>query len=115
MANVEQRSTRRAAREAEVCDVRFRDPDGRQRRKTFDEKGDADRFAATVAADELRGQHVDHSDRTTVVEHARAWAATRLHRRSTAHRVSSLIETHIAGTRLGDRRLSALRPSEVSS
>ncbi len=115
MASVEQRSTRRAGRGAEVHDVRFRDPDARQRRKTFDEKGDADRCAASAAADTLRGQHVDHSDRTTVVEHARAWAATRPHRRSTAHRVASLVENHIAGPRPGDRRLSALRPSEVPS
>lgn len=113
MASVEARLTRRHGREAKVYDVRFRDPDGRQRRKTFAKKGDADRFAATVEADKLRGQYVDHSDRTTVAEYARAWAAARPHRQSTARRVSSLIETHIAGTRLGGRRLAAVRPSEV--
>jgi hypothetical protein len=48
---------------------------GRQRKKTFAKKGDADRFAATVEADKLWGQYVDHSDRTTVAEYARAWAA----------------------------------------
>lgn len=115
MASVEGRLTRRNGRETKVYDVRFRDPDGRQRRKTFHKKGDADRFAATVEADKLRGQYVDHSDRTTVAEYARTWAAARPHRPSTARRVSSLIETHIAGTRLGDRRLSAVRPSEVQA
>ncbi|MGY1711430.1 tyrosine-type recombinase/integrase [Geodermatophilus sp. SYSU D00758] len=115
MASVESRLTRRAGREAKVYDVRFRDPDGRQRRKTFGKKGDADRFAATVEADKLRGQYVDHSHRVTVAEYARTWAAVRPHRPSTARRVSSLIEQHIAGTRLGDRRLSAVRPSEVQA
>lgn len=115
MASVDTRLTRRNGRDVRVYDVRFRDPDGRQRKKTFGKKGDADRFAATVEADKLRGQFVDHSDRTTVAEYARAWAAGRPHRMSTAERVSSFIEVHIAGTRLGDRRLSAVRPSEVQA
>jgi integrase len=115
MASVESRWTRRAGREVKVYDVRFRDPDGRQRKKTFSKKGDADRFAATVEADKLRGQYVDHSDRTTVAEYARAWAEARPHRPTTARRVSGLIEVHIAGTKLGDRRLSAVRPSEVQA
>ncbi|GAA3172767.1 site-specific integrase [Blastococcus jejuensis] len=115
MASVETRPSRRNGREVRVYDVRFRDPDGRQRKKTFGKKGDADRFAATVEADKLRGLYVDHSDRTTVAEYARSWAAARPHRPSSARRVSSLIETHIAGTRLGDRRLAAVRPSEVQA
>jgi integrase len=115
MASVETRRTRRNGREVKAYDVRFRDPDGRQRKRTFTRKGDADRFAATVEADKLRGQYVDHSHRTTVAEYARAWAAARPHRPSTARRVSALIEVHIAGTGLGSRRLSAVRPSEVQA
>ncbi len=115
MASVEARQTRRDGRLVKVYDCRFRDPDGRQRKKTFTKKGDADRFAATVEADKIRGQYVDHSDRTTVGEYARAWAGARPHRPTTARRVSSMIETHLAGTRLGDRRLAAVRPSEVQA
>jgi integrase len=115
VASVESRQSRRNGREVKVYDVRYRDPDGRQRKKTFGRKGDADRFAATVEADKLRGQYVDHSDRTTVAEYARAWAATRPHRPTTARRVSAVIEVHIAGTSLGSRRLSAVRPSEVQA
>src|SRR3954468_17520752 len=115
MASVEARRTRRSGREVRVYDVRFRDPDGRQRRKTFGKKGDADRFAATVEADKLRGHYVDHSDRTTVAEYARAWAAARPHRSSTAARVSSLMERRRGGTRLGEGRLTAVRPSEIQA
>jgi integrase len=115
MASVESRASRRNGRDVKVYDVRFRDPDGRQRKKTFGKKGDADRFAATVEADKLRGQYVDHSGRTTVAEYARSWAAGRPHRASTAERVSSLIEVHIASTRLGARRLVDVRPSEVQA
>jgi integrase len=115
MASVEARLTRRNGREVRVYDTRFRDPDGRQRRKTFRRRGDAERFAALVEADKLRGAYVDSSDRTTVAEYARQWAAARPHRPSTARRVTSLIETHIAGTALGGRRLAAVRPSEVQA
>jgi integrase len=92
-----------------------RDPDGRQRKKTFGKKTEADRFAATVEADKHRGQYIDHADRTTVTEYARAWAAARPHRASTAERVMSLIDVHIAATRLGGRRLADVRPSEVQA
>ncbi len=115
MASVEARLTRRNGREVKVWDVRYRAPDGKQRRETKRTKGEADRRAAIVEADKHRGQWVDHSDRTTVAEYAMAWAAARPHRPTTARRVSSLIEVHIASTRLGDRRLSAVRPSEVQA
>jgi integrase len=115
MASIEPRLTCRDGREVRVYDVRFRDPGGRQRRKTFARKGDASRYAAAVEADKQRGQYVDHSDRTTVAAYARAWAMGRPHRPTTVRRVSGLIEVHIAGTRLGDRRLSAVRPSEVQA
>ncbi len=115
MASVKPRITRRNGREVKVWDVRYRTPDGKQRRETKRTKGEADRRAAEVEVDKTRGQWVDHSDRTTVAEYARAWAAARPHRPTTARRVSSLIETHIAGSRLGDRRLAAVRPSEVQA
>ena len=95
--------------------VNYRDPEGRQRRKTFTKKSDADGFCATVEADKLRGTFIDCSDRTTVSEYARQWAAARSHRSTTARRVTSLIDTHIAGTRLGGRRLASVLPSEVQA
>ena len=64
----------------------------------------------------LRGQYIDPADRTTVIAYAREWAALRVHHRATtARRVSSLIENHIAGTPLGNRRLAAVSPSEVQA
>src|SRR5688572_30045629 len=89
--------------------------DGRERSKTFDRKLDAERFLASVQGDLLRGAYVDVHDRTTVAQYARRWAEARPHRQSTARRVSSLIETHIAGTTLGERRLAAVMPSDVQA
>jgi integrase len=95
--------------------ARWRDDARRQRKRSFTRKVDADRFLAHVEADILRGQYVDPSDRTTVAEYARKWAAGRSHRSTTARRVAGLIETHIAGTPLGNRRLAAVVPSEVQA
>jgi len=95
--------------------ARWRDDARRQRKRSFARKLDADRFLAQVEADIARGQYVDPSDKTTVVEYARKWAAGRAHRPTTARRMSGLIETHIAGTPLGNRRLAVVVPSEVQA
>lgn len=95
--------------------ARWRDDQRRQRKRSFPRKIDADRFLASVEGDLVRGQYVDPSDKTTVIEYARTWAAGRAHRETTARRVSGQIETHIAGTSLGNRRLAAVVPSEVQA
>ena len=52
MASVERRQSPRGVR----YDVRYRDPDGAQRRKSFIRKSDADRFASVVEADKTPRQ-----------------------------------------------------------
>ena len=101
MASVEKRD--RDGRVTWLC--RWRDPTGFQRKKAFAKKADAARFAATVEATKATGSYVDFSDPTTVTEFAWQWAQSRPHRPTTAQRTASLIEHHIAPTRLGGRRL----------
>src|SRR3954452_20479395 len=93
-------------------EARWRDDQGRQRKKAFTKKGDADRYAATVEADKARGTYVEPS-KITVAEYARSWAETRPHRPTTARRTEMMIRLHITGTRLGGRKLADVRPSEV--
>jgi integrase len=95
--------------------ARWLDPDGRERSKTFARRSDAERHLATVEGAKLAGTYVDHTDRTTVTEYARRWAATRPHRPTTAIRVASLIDKHIDGTALGSQRLAAVRPSQMQA
>ena len=95
--------------------ARWRDDTGRQRKRSFRRKIDAQRFVTQMESDMLRGQYVDPFDTTTVLEYARRWAASRIHRPTTARRVESMIDTHIAGTSLGARRLAAVTPSEVQA
>ena len=59
MASVDVRPTRRNGREVKVYDVRFRDPAGRQRKKTFPKRVEADRFTASVETDKTRGAYTD--------------------------------------------------------
>ena len=62
--------------------ARYRDPQGRQRSKTFDRKGDAEKFLATVVTDMGRGDWIDPQlSRVTFKEWADAWWATTVHLR----------------------------------
>jgi integrase len=63
----------------------------------------------------LSGAYVNDTNPVTVGEYARKWAATRPHRQTTATRVESLISKHIEGTTIGDKRLSAVRASEIQA
>jgi integrase len=95
--------------------VRWRDEASKQRKRSFTRKAIAERFDTKIRTDLETGSYVDPSDRTTVVDYARRWVAIRPHRPTTARRMSSLVETHIAGTPLGARRLAAVTPSEVQA
>jgi len=60
--------------------VRYRDPTGRERARSFYKKADADRFAATVETDILRGEWTDpRLSRTSVTEWSQRWLRTKSH------------------------------------
>lgn len=94
--------------------ARWRDDQGRQRKRSFTKKSNADRHAVTVEADKARGTYVEPS-KITVGDYARQWAAARPHRPTTARRTESMIRLHIEGTRLGGRKLAEVRPSEIQA
>lgn len=98
-----------------VWRARYRDQTGREYSKHFARKTDAEHWVTKQTASVLRGDHVDPTNKTTVLEYARTWAAARPHRASTARRTKGLIDNHIAGTPLGARRMGSVRPSEVQA
>jgi integrase len=110
MGHIQKRADRKGKYRA-----RWLDPSGRARSKAFTRRSDAERHLAAVEGAKLTGTYIDHTDRTTLTDYARHWAATRPHRETTARRVASLIDKHIAGTRIGSQRLAAIRPSEVQA
>src|SRR4029450_2864274 len=89
------------------------DPDGRECSKISSRRTDAEDKIKEVEHSKLDGSYIDHKNPITVAQYAKQWSTTRPHRSTTATRVKSLIDNHIAGTRLGGRRLSAVRTSEV--
>lgn len=93
--------------------ARWRDPDGKQRKKTFEKKSLAVAHLAAVQADMARGVYVNADDPTTVTAAAWAWIGRRTVRAGTRKRLESLIRCHIEAVPLGRRRLAAVRTSEV--
>ena len=111
MASVEKRS-----RDGRVTwQARWRDPAGRQRKRTFTRKTDAERYLATVEADKLRGAYLDPAaGRLTFGDYALEWAAIQHHRPSTVDQVERHLRRQVLPV-LGDRPLGAVRPSEVQA
>jgi hypothetical protein len=96
--------------------VRYLDPAGRERGKSFARKTDADRFKATTEADMIRGTYLDpDAGKITLRKYAEHWMATRSWDPSTRETMERLIRLHIIPG-LGHYRLDQLarRPSIIS-
>lgn len=75
MAHIQHRPGRRRP-----WQVRYRDPSGRERARSFLRKADASRFAVTVEADRIRGEWTDpRLSKTTVAEWSQRWLRTKGH------------------------------------
>jgi len=95
--------------------ARWRDPDGKQRKRTFPRKVDADRFLTTVEHGMLTGSYVDPAaGKVTFKEYAEQWRAGQVHRPTTTAHVETMLRRH-AYPVLGDRPLAGIRPSEVQA
>ncbi|MDT7613256.1 MAG: hypothetical protein QOF00_703 [Pseudonocardiales bacterium] len=84
--------------------ARWRDPAGRQRKRSFPRKVDAERFLATVSADLVHGTYVDPNDPTLFRDHAEDWRAPHVHRPTTRAHVKTNLRQHA---------LPGLRPPAV--
>jgi integrase len=93
--------------------VRYRDPGGAQRTKSFVKKAEADQFAATVEADKVRGLYVDPTlGRITLEEYGRAWLESQTFGASTREATELRLRIHVF-PHLGRIPLAALKPSQV--
>ena len=111
MASVERRQSARGVR----YDVRYRDPDGAQRRKSFMRKSDADRFASVVEADKLRGNFIDpDAGRVSFKSYAEKWLATQTFDYSTREAVELRLRLHVYPV-LGRQQLRHIKPSAIQA
>ena len=92
--------------------VRYRDPDGFQRKKSFLKKTDADRFENGINAAMDQGTYSDPAlGRTTFKQVAEEWLAG--HRnRSTRQAVELRLRLHVYPI-LGHRQVAKIRPSDL--
>lgn len=109
MASVEKRTSGSSIR----YDVRYRDPEGAQRKRTFARKVDADRFANSVETDKLRGQYVDPAaGKVTFKRYATDWLAAQTFDESTRQAVELRLRLH-AYPVLGGKELRHIKASTV--
>jgi integrase len=95
--------------------VRWRDEAGKQRKRGFARKVDADRYRAEVEHSLNVGSYIDpRAGRQTVRDVAEAWRTAQPHRPNTAMRVRSQLEHHVYPA-MGHRPIGAVRPSEVQA
>jgi integrase len=95
--------------------VRWRDEAGKQRKRSFKRKLDADRFRAEVEHTLNTGSYVDPAaGRTTFRAYAEQWRTAQPHRPNTAARTKSQLQKH-AYPVLGDRPIAAIRESELQA
>src|SRR5919197_3588438 len=97
--------------------VRYTDPDGRERSKSFPDRDRraAEAFLVTVEAYKLRGSYIDpQAGRITLCRYARDWLAAQTFDESTREATESRLRVHVY-PHLGDRGLGAIRPSHVQA
>jgi integrase len=97
--------------------VRYLDPSGAERSKSFDKKGDAEFFLTEVKAELQRGTYVDpQAGKITLRKYAEDWLAGQTFEATTRERVRQRLDKHILPS-LGDKTLGSIagRPSTVQA
>lgn len=96
--------------------VRYRDPSGEQRTKTFDRRIDAERYLTGIESAKMTGSYVDPArSRITVVEWSDRWLAGQAHLKpTTLERYSGIVRKHIV-PQWGTTRLSDVTHADVQS
>lgn len=93
--------------------VRWRDAQGKPRKRSFDRKADAEREAARIKVDLGRGTYIDpKAGDITFRGYAEQWSSTQFADPNTAYQVGLRLRLH-AYPVLGDLRLNTVTPSHV--
>lgn len=93
--------------------ARYREPGGRQRKRSFRRKVDAERFLTTLEADKLRGSYIDpDAGKILLGTYAAQWLAAHAGTESTQIATEVRIRVHVLPT-LGALELRTIKPSTV--
>ena len=112
MASVERRTRNDRTR----WYVRYRDPSGEQRTKTFDRRIDAERYLTGIESSKLSGSYVDPArSRVTVGEWTDRWLAGQAHLKpTTRERYESIVRKHIR-PRWGTTKLADVAHADIQT
>jgi len=95
--------------------ARWRTPDGQSRSKTFERRGDAEKFLTKTDYAKLTGDYVDpQAGRVTVKDYAGQWVASQVWRASTTVHIEGVLNNHVYPV-FGNRRIASVRPGEVQA
>jgi integrase len=95
--------------------ARYRDPDGRERTRTFERKLDAQRWLDEVTTDLVTGRYVSpDAGRVTFETFAGEWLAAQTFDPSTREAVDVRLRVHLLPT-FGRMRLGSIKPSTVQA
>lgn len=93
--------------------ARYREPDGKERSRSFNRRTDADRFLTGIEHSKLTGGYVDPAaGRITFRSFAEGWRSTQVHRPGTATSVETQLRLHVYPI-IGHRPIAAIRPTEL--
>ena len=95
--------------------VRYIDPDGKERKKSFPDRAKraAEDFMVSVESDKLRGAYIDPAaGRMTFREYAEAWLRTRVFDESTREGVEIRLRRHLYPF-FGARPLASIKPGHI--
>lgn len=96
--------------------VRWRDPDGRPHKLSFEKKVHADSHASTVEADKLRGTYIDPAAGTdTFGAYAATWLANQTTDALTRENQAARLRRYVEGTALYGTQLRKIRPSTIQA
>lgn len=108
-------TVKKTASSAAPWQVRWRDPTGTQRKKSFAKKVQADRFKTELEHQLATGLYVDAAaGRTAFREYAEKWRKAQPVRHNTRARHERELRLHILPT-FGTRPIAAIRASEVQA
>ncbi len=109
--SIHKRTTYRGVR----YDVRYRDPDGVQRKKTFLKKADADDFENDNSVRMRRGLYVDpKAGRVTFQQVAEDWLEAQTHNRSTRQAMELRLRLHVFPV-IGRMPVGHIKPSNIQA
>lgn len=95
--------------------VRWRDEGGRERRKSFTKKGDADKFAAKITTDLERGHYIDpDAPKTPLRKVCEGWLRSADHRPQTAQGAERQFRLWVY-PHIGDRAVGGVKRGDIET